>query len=301
MWWIHEAQDLWVPFFLASSSWFPNEMEQLAPATCPCSLPYLGDCIGPHRYTANCLSLSSHKSRLCWGMSLDWLCIVWRWHWITYLVPGVCLQGFVRPEGASFCQESGESEEVSSVKYKAAIATKIYQLHLCRPFTTDFCLSSLSWFLSWPIVLPRNKWYNISKRMKKWSRWCVVTNSFYARHSPGDKILACPVYLKYRRLPWGKGQGPSGPGACSSAVVRFLQHFTWFAPLHQIPDHLKCILASTQLTFLSIEAGNLLSQISRNRWCRSYYFFHVCSCRLPSLPVMGWVRREEGPLWACPG
>lgn len=40
--------------------------------------------------------------------------------------PGFCLQGFVRPGSASFCQESGESEEMSTLKYKAAIATKTF-------------------------------------------------------------------------------------------------------------------------------------------------------------------------------
>lgn len=39
--------------------------------------------------------------------------------------PGFCLHGFVRPGVAGFCLESGESEEMSTVKYKAATATKI--------------------------------------------------------------------------------------------------------------------------------------------------------------------------------
>lgn len=41
-------------------------------------------------------------------------------------VPGFCLLGFVKPGGTSFCQESGESEDMSTVKYKASIATKTF-------------------------------------------------------------------------------------------------------------------------------------------------------------------------------
>ncbi|RLV88752.1 hypothetical protein DV515_00015332, partial [Chloebia gouldiae] len=42
--------------------------------------------------------------------------------------------GFVRPGGASFCQQSGESEEMSSVNYKAAIATKTFINYCLQTF-----------------------------------------------------------------------------------------------------------------------------------------------------------------------
>lgn len=72
------------------------------PSACPCP---------PTSPLGNVTGLAVHCVELTWN---------------NLPMPGFCLLGFVTPGGTSFCQESGESQDMSTVKYKAAIATKTF-------------------------------------------------------------------------------------------------------------------------------------------------------------------------------